>query len=69
MLRGFDPSRLPEADSALTASPGRDAIGARGFRELVSRRDGELWMPPLATEEVDRDAVTLLRRWVEQLPE
>ena len=36
---------------------------------LVSRREGGLWMPPLATEEVDRDGVALLRRWMEQLPE
>ncbi|NMO13803.1 hypothetical protein HPC49_01925 [Pyxidicoccus fallax] len=36
---------------------------------LISQREGALWMPPLATEEVDRDAVALPRRWVENIPE
>ncbi|MCP3143979.1 hypothetical protein [Pyxidicoccus xibeiensis] len=36
---------------------------------LMARRGPGVRMPPLATEVVDHDAMALLHRWVEQLPE
>jgi hypothetical protein len=43
--------------------PGRP--GDSRLLELVNQRGGFRAMPPLATENVDRDAVALLRRWIE----
>lgn len=35
--------------------------------ELTSDRDRFAWMPPLATEELDHEALSVLRRWIEEM--
>lgn len=55
------------ADAVLRILPGRP--DRSGLLQRVASRYGPLQMPPLGTELVDTEAVTVMRRWISELLE
>ena len=53
------------ADTALRIEPGRPERS--GLAQRMGSRYPAMQMPPLGTELVDDEAVSLLRRWISEL--